>query len=137
MDTIPVLRGVHPSEAMMHSPCFRFPPYFRKNSDCGKFSNFYLLLKNFSIFIRPKFLMTFFSHRPQISNSPYFPCFSTFPPCFAKIIISPYFEKCPPCFRKIHLLLHTLCAFRFPPTLTMMQFCITQQGRPVRALGDA
>src|SRR6218665_2960967 len=26
---------------------------------------------------------------------PYFPCFSTFPPCFAKIIISPYYEKFP------------------------------------------
>jgi len=61
----------------------------------------------------PKFLMTFFSHKFRIP--PYFPCFSTFPLYFPKIIISPTLKNCPPCFRNIHLLLHTFCAFRFSP----------------------
>src|SRR6218665_1976909 len=92
---------------MMHfPPCFRFSPYFRKIFRlCGKFSKFYLFPKNLLIFNPLKFLMTFFLViEPQISNPPYFPCFSTFPPVFAKIITSPYFSQFLPCFRKIDLL---------------------------------
>src|SRR6218665_1952169 len=58
--------------------------------------------------------MTFFlviDHKFLIP--PYFRCFSSFPPCFAKIILSPYFYKFSPCFRQIHLLFNTLRVF--PP----------------------
>src|SRR6218665_4142843 len=79
--------------------------------------------------------MTFFSHRPQISNFP--PIFAVsihFPSVSRKLFFPPYFYKFPPCFRQIHLLftyftciffLHTLRVF-FLPTLTMMHLCITQ-----------
>src|SRR6218665_2372123 len=46
------------------------------------------------------FLVIFQKHR----ISPCFSYFFTFPPCFAKILLSPYFDKFSPCFRKIHLL---------------------------------
>src|SRR6218665_3299463 len=72
-----------PSEAMMHFPLFQISPYFQ---------NFFRLCVSFPDkfldFHPPNFLMTFFSHRTQISNcSPvfYFPS----SPCFAKIIVSP------------------------------------------------
>ena len=62
--------------------------------------------------------------------SPFFSCFSTFPPCFAKIIISPLLLKISvphlkflgdrlpqslPVLQKFTCFLHTLCVFRFPP----------------------
>src|SRR6218665_536276 len=51
----------------------------------------------------------FFRHRPQISNPPYFRCFSTFPPCFAKMFLSPLlFKNFPPVFGKFTSFLHTL-----------------------------
>src|SRR6218665_578824 len=62
-------------------------------------------------------------HKFRISSC--FAYFSTFPPCLAKIIISPYFQKFPPCFRKIHQLF-TCFVCHFPPTLTMMHLCTTQ-----------
>src|SRR6218665_2652579 len=100
---------------MMH-----FPPV----SDYTLFSNIFLSLskifnllpfpEEFLDFHPSKFLMTFFSHRPQILNFlPYFPCFSTFPTCFAKIIISPYFGKFPPVLDKFTCILHALRVF--PP----------------------
>ena len=117
--------GVHPPEAMMYFPLFQISPSFRK-----KFQTLWTIFtilpfpNKFLDFQPPNF---FFTHRPQISNShppyfrifPYFSCLSTFPLCFAKTIISP-------CFRNIHVFLHALRVFRFPPTLTMMHLCITQ-----------
>jgi len=88
--------------------CFRFSPYFQQIfSLCGKF-----------------FLVI--DHKFRIS--PYFPCFSIFPPCFAKIIVSPtLLWKILPCFRKIHLLFKYFMCISFPPyTLTMMHLRITQ-----------
>src|SRR6218665_3776369 len=84
-------RGVHPPlDHDASPPCFRFAPIFEKNFRlCGKFSQFYLFPKNFAIFIRQKFLMTFFSHRQPMSNSPYFPCFSAFPPVSQKLLFPP------------------------------------------------
>src|SRR6218665_834557 len=71
--------------------------------------------------------LIFLNHRPQMSDFPLFSLFQYISPsCFAKIIGFPLFCKISLCFRKIHLLLHTLCVFRFPPTLTMMHLCITQ-----------
>ena len=86
-----------------------------------------------SDFHRPKFLMTFFSHQPQISNFPSTHVFSLFYQislCFAKIIISPLLSKIsqfPPCFRKIHLLFTYFMCISFPPTLTVMHLCIPQR----------
>src|SRR6218665_1259501 len=111
-----------PLEAMMH-----FPPV----SDFPLFStNFQTLWKIFKIlpfpekffdFHPPKFLMTFFR------ISPYFPCFSTFPPVSRKLLFRPpTMKNFPPVFEKFTCFLHILCVFRFPPTLTMMHLCITQ-----------
>ena len=106
------------------SLCFRFSPYFQKNFRLwGKFSQFYLFPTNFLIFICQKFLMTFLVIDHKFRISPYFPCFSTLPPCFAKFFISPTFKSFP---HKFTCFLHTLRVFRFPPTLTMMHLCITQ-----------
>src|SRR6218665_2450658 len=97
---------------MMHSPLFQiFPSIFDKFSDCGKLP----FPETFFDFHPPKFLMTFFSHRPQISNFLLFALLKYILPCFAKITISPYFEKCPLVFEKFTCFLQTLCVFRFPP----------------------
>ena len=112
-------RGVHPLWGNDAFPLFQISPIFpKKCSDSENFSQFYLSSKNFSIFIRQNFWLPFFSHRPQISNfHSYFPCFSTFPPCFAKIIISPLLLQLPrSVFEKFPCFLHTLCVFR-PPLL--------------------
>src|SRR6218665_117891 len=76
---------------MMHFPLFQISPLFSKNFRTQR-KIFKLLpfLEKFLDFHPPKFLMTFFlviDHKFRIS--PYFCCFSTFPPCFAKIILSP------------------------------------------------
>ena len=96
-----------PPETMMHfPPCFRFPPYSEKFSDFLQIFTILPFPEKFLDFHPPKFLMTFFlviDHKFRIST--YFPCFNnTFPPCFAKIILSPYFYKFSPYFRQIHLL---------------------------------
>src|SRR6218665_3568144 len=108
---------------MMHFPPVSDFPLFSKNFRAlTKICKILPFLEKFLDFHPPKFLMTFF-----LSHPPYFRCFSTFPLCFAKIIISPPpFTNFPPCFTQIHLLLHTLRVFRFPPTFTMMHLCITQ-----------
>src|SRR6218665_2801902 len=89
-----------PPEAMMH-----FPPCFR-------IFRFPLFSTNFTIFRKNfRFSSAKISddlHRPQISNSPYFPCFNTFPPVSRKLLFPPYFQKFPPCFQKIICFLHTL-----------------------------
>ena len=102
------------------SPLFQIsPPYFRQIfRHCGKFSKFYLIQKNFLIFIRQNFWWPFLVIDHKFRISPYFSCFSTFPLCFTKIIIllfPPYFEKFPPCFRKIHLLFTYFMCILFPP----------------------
>src|SRR6218665_2104923 len=111
---------------MMHfSPCFRFPPIFDKFSDSVEnFQNVTFSRQNFR-FSSAKIsddLFLVIDHK----FSPYFPCFSTCTPCFAKIIISPpTFKNFLPVFEKFTCFLHTLCVFCFPPTLTMMHLCIT------------
>jgi len=109
-------------------PCFRFLPYFRRICTlCGNFSKFYLFTKKLSILIRQNFWWSFLDRRPQISNFPLFSLLQYISLCFAKIIISPtFFAKLPSVFEKFTCFLHTLCVFRFPPTLTMMHFCIAQ-----------
>jgi len=91
----PGSRGVHPPWGHdAFSPCSRFLPIFKKISDS---------VKNFQN-------VTF--------SRKFFP----FPPCFAKIIISPTLKNFPPVFHKFTCFLHTLCGFRFPPTLTIMHY---------------
>jgi len=98
-------------EAMMHSPCFRFPPVFEKNFRfCGKFSQFYLFPKIFCLIIDHKFRI--FS--PIFEFLLYFLSFSTFPPSFAKIINSLLF-KFPPSFPKIHVYFTCFTCISFPP----------------------
>ena len=105
-----------PPEAMMHfHPCFRFPPLFpNKFSDSvEKFPNF-TFSRFFLDFHPPKFLMTSFSHHPQIT-----PIFATsihFPLNRENYSFPAYFSKFSPCFRKISCFLHTLSVFRFPPS---------------------
>ena len=108
-------RGVHlPWDHDEFSPCFRFPPYFRKFFGLSDiFLQFYLFPKNFLTFILQNFwwpfLLLVIDHKFRIS--PYFRCFSTFPPCFAKNI-SPYFNKFSlPVLDKFTYFLHTLCVF--------------------------
>ena len=61
--------------------------------------------------------MTFFSHRPHILNfPPIFPVISTFPSCFAKIIIFPYFYKFhPPVIDKFTSFFYILYVYFVPP----------------------
>src|SRR6218665_1893133 len=75
----------------------------------GKFSQILPFPQKIFDFHPLKFLMTFLL---VIEISSCFHCFSTFPPYFTKIIIFP--------------LLLTYFVFSFPPSLTMMHFCITQ-----------
>src|SRR6218665_253570 len=99
-------RGVHPSEVMMYFvlPVSDFAPLFSKIfGTFWKLSKVFPFPEKISHFHPPKFLTTFcFSHRPQISDFlPYFTCFRTFPPWFAKIYNLPLFPKFPPCFPTI------------------------------------
>ena len=125
-------RGVHPPWGHdAFPPCFRFPlfsEYFQTVENFRNFTKFYLFQKNFSIFIRQNFWWSFFlviDHKFRIS--PYFPCFGPFPPVSRKLLFPlPTLTNFPPCFRKIHLLFTYFLCISFPPTLTMMHFCITQ-----------
>ena len=119
---------------MHFPPCFRFPPISEKFSDFLKF--FYNFTQKISwLSSTTILLMTFFCRRPQISNfPPYFRCFNTFSPCFAKIILSsPAIKKCfPPVLGKFTCFLHALRVF-FSPLL--WPWCIyaspnARTGRP-------
>jgi len=122
-------RGVHPPEAMMHfPPCFRFSPYFQKIFRL--WTIFKILNVTFSEkvfdFHPPEFLI-FFSHRPKISNFlPIFPVSVYFPLFRENYYFPPTLTNFPPVFEKFTCFLHTLCVFRFLPTLLMMHLCITQ-----------
>ena len=110
-------RGVHPPEAMMHFPlCFRFPLVPKNFLTPWKISLILPFHEKFFDFHPPKFLMTFFSHQPQISN---FPLFSVFKYSFLPISIKfyiPHFSK----FSRFRTFTSS------PPTFTMMHLCITQ-----------
>src|SRR6218665_265660 len=84
------------------SEAFGFSPDFRNISQTPwKIFPILPFPEKFLDFHPPKFLMTFFlffSHRIQILNSPYFPCFTIFPPISRKLLFSPYFYKFAPLF---------------------------------------
>ena len=124
IEKMQVSRGVHRPEAMMHFPPFSdFPPILVDN-----FQKFTFSRKSFR-FSSAKISddLFFLSSTKNFEFPPYFPCFSTFPPCFTKINFFPYFDKFLPLFSKnspafyIHYVY-----FVFPPTLTMMHLCISQ-----------
>src|SRR6218665_4194661 len=107
-----------PPEAMVHFPSlFQIPHLFS--------INFHTLWKIFKIlpfpekfldFHPPKFLMTFFSQRPQISNfPPIFPVSVHFPLFRKNYYFPPTLKNLPPCFRKIHLLFTYFMCISFPP----------------------
>src|SRR6218665_1637412 len=113
------------------------PDAFPSVSDFPLFSqNFKTQRKIFTIlpfpekflhFHSPKFLMTFFSHRPQISNfPPIFPVSVHFPSVSRKLLFPPTLTNFPSVLDKFTCFLHILRVFSFPPTLTMMHLCITQ-----------
>src|SRR6218665_3138158 len=97
MYSVPTIRGVHPSEAMMHFPLFQISPYFQNFFD--------IQWKILSILPFPGKNFRFSS--AKISDFfyyklPYCPCFTAFPPISQKILFPP---KCtlklfPPVFFK-------------------------------------
>src|SRR6218665_3064534 len=78
------------------SPLFQISPLFSKHFQ-ALWKIFICSRKDFH---PSKFLMTFFSHRPQISNFPsYFSCFSTLPPPVSrKLLFPPTFKNFPTLF---------------------------------------
>ena len=104
---------------MMHfqSTLFQIFPQFPRNfsDSVENFHKFYLFRKEISIFIRRKFLMTLFSHQPQIFNFPLFSPFQSISPSFEKNHFPATFANFSPSFVKFSCFLHTFCDFRFPP----------------------
>src|SRR6218665_1827590 len=108
-------RGVHPPEAMMHfPPCFRFPLFSKKFQTLWKIFKILPFPDKFLDFHPPKFLMTFFSHRPKMSNFPLFSLFQYISPLFRKSYYFPLLLKISLCFRKIHLLFTYFMCISFP-----------------------
>jgi len=98
LESLKLSRGVHPPEAMMYFPlCFRFLPLFSKISfTFWKISKISPFPEKISHFHPPKFLTSFFSHQPQISDfPPILPVLEHFPSDSRKCIISPLFPKFP------------------------------------------
>src|SRR6218665_572084 len=110
-----------PPETMMHfPPVSDFPPPFSKNFlTLKKIFTILPFSEKFLDFHPPKFLMTFFSHRPQILNSPIFPVSVHFPPISRKLLFPTYFDKFPPILDNFICFLHTLRVFRYPLLLPM------------------
>src|SRR6218665_573947 len=122
-------RGVHPSEAMMHSlPLFQISSYFRKIFRLSKNFQTLTFSRKISRFSSAKISDDFFSPRPQILNFLLFSLFRYIFPLFCEIFYFPLLLKISPSpvLEKFTSFLHTLCVFRFPPALTMMHLCITQ-----------
>src|SRR6218665_525753 len=113
---------------MMHSPLLQIPPTCLRKIVQTLLKIFQMLPfpeKEFD-YHPPKFLMTFFSHRLKILNSPsYFRYFNTFPHISRKLLF-PLLFKISLCFRKIYVFFTYFICFSFPPSLTMMHLCITQ-----------
>jgi len=113
---------------MMHYPLFQISLCFRGKIFRlrGNFSKCYLFLPIFSISSAKisDDLFSFFSQL-QISNVPLFCLFQYIPLVRENYYFPPTFINCP-LFSFNLRVLHTLCVFRFSPTLTMMHLCITQ-----------
>jgi len=110
----------------MHFPLFRFPPYFRKNSD---------YVENFHNFTFPRKILRFSS--TKVSEDPIlvidqkflpsFPCIcSLHSPVSPKLLFPPILLQISPLFSKNSRVFYILSVYFIPPTLTMMHLCITQ-----------
>src|SRR6218665_1186771 len=111
-----MMQGRPSPQTMMHFPLFQLSPLLGNTFRTPmKIFHIYSFPDKFLDFHPPKFLMTFFSHRPQISNFlPIFPVSVHFPPLSRKLLFPPYFDKFPPVLDKFTCFLHTLRVFRFP-----------------------
>src|SRR6218665_2940093 len=92
-------------------PIFSFQKSFQTLSKISKILPF---PEKFSRFLSAKIsddLFLVIDHKFRIS--PYFPCFSTFPPVWRKLLFSPTFKNFPS-FRKIHLLFTYFMYISFP-----------------------
>ena len=95
----------------MHFPLFQIFPLFPRNFlTPWKISQILPFPEKFLNFHPPKFLMTFFSHQPLISNLPLFSLFQYISPYLEKkLFFLPYFKKFSlPVFAKFTCFLHTL-----------------------------
>ena len=80
--------------------------------------------------------MTFFSHRPQISNFPsIFPVSIPFPPCFAKSIISPLFWQISPLFWTNSAAFYIIYVYFVSPLLSPWCICASPNARTGRPWG--
>src|SRR6218665_2035041 len=61
---------------------------------------------------------SFFSHQPQILNSPYFRYFNTFPPISTKLFFPLLLLQIPLCFRQIYVFFTCFMYFSFPLLLS-------------------
>src|SRR6218665_3296372 len=107
---------------MMHFPPVSDFPLFSTNFlTFWKMSKIFPFPEKNSHFHPPKFLTTFFSHRPQISDfPPTFPVSVHFRPDFAKIY---YFSKCPTLFSKNSTAFYILYVYFSPPFLSVVYLC--------------
>ena len=121
---LPLVKGFHPPETMMNFALFQIshPISEKKFRLHAKFPQFHFFAKPFLDFHLSKFLMTCFSHWLKSYNS-LFSLDTTFLPIWGKLLFPPYFLKFPPDFVKFTFF-ELLCAFRFPPSLTMMHLCM-------------
>jgi len=106
-------------------PVSDFPLFPKKISDSAEnFPNLTFSKKNF-VFHPPKFLTSFFSHSPQISNFPLFSVFQFISPYFRKFFFPPTTANFPLISINLRDFAYFTC-ISFPSALTMMHLCITQ-----------
>jgi len=118
-------RGAHPLWGNDAFPlCFRFPLFPKILQTQWKMFPISPFPKEIFQFSSKKFHFWWPFVLVVDSNfwiSPYFRCFSTFPPYFGKIFISPHFFKFPLWFRQIYVyFFYLLYVFFVSPSLTMM-----------------
>ena len=118
-----------PPQTTMHSTSFRFPLYFRKFSRFrGKILNFTFSNKFFG-FHPPKFLMTVFqSSTTNVEFPPLFSLFQYISSPLSRKLLFPHLLnfQISTWFQKIYVFFIYFMCFLFPPSLTLMHFCITQ-----------
>ena len=113
----------------MHFPLFQISLLFPTNlsDSVENFPNF-TFSRKISRFSSAKISDDLFlSHRLKILIPHLFSLFHyILPPISRKLSFPLLLQISSSVFGKFMCFLHTLCVFRFPPTLTMMHFCITQ-----------
>jgi len=108
----------------MHFPLFQIPSVSEKFPDSVENFPAFTFSRKFFDFHPPKFLMTFFSLQPQISNFP--PLSIHFPLFRQSYSFRPTFQNFPLFSANLRAFYIYFLCFSFPPTFTMMHLCITQ-----------